>query len=351
MNGKHMLRAALLALVTGASLTALPAAAQLVNGKAVYDANCSACHNNGIAGAPKLGDGAAWGPRIKAGVAGLYTVALNGRGAMPAKGGNTALSNAEVQAAVNYIVSQSDPGAKSAATPAAKPAPAAAPAAAPVAAPAPRPAPAAAAAPAPAAAPAVAAPAPTAVALSSAAPNAAANSFNRLMRPPSKQNLPPSEDGIHDPANDGTHALQPPLAAFDALVRNFDGNRVDWVKSLTDGKIAPRFDRVDVNAKPMVMDMNIVREVKGSMPDVVYPHKQHTEWLDCSNCHPAIFIPQKGANQISMASILLGQSCGVCHGKVAFPVSDCRRCHSKAKPMAATASPASPAGAAAAARP
>jgi hypothetical protein len=50
------------------------------------------------------------------------------------------------------------------------------------------------------------------------------------------------------------------------------------------------------------MDLNIVREVKGSMPDVVYPHKQHTEWLDCSNCHPAIFVPQKGANQISMAS-------------------------------------------------
>ena len=67
------------------------------------------------------------------------------------------------------------------------------------------------------------------------------------------------------------------------------------------------------------MDLNIVREVKGSMPDVVYPHKQHTEWLDCSNCHPAIFKPQKGANQISMAGILLGQQCGVCHGKVAFP--------------------------------
>jgi len=77
--------------------------------------------------------------------------------------------------------------------------------------------------------------------------------------------------------------------------------------------------------------LNIVREVKGSMPDVVYPHKQHTEWLDCSNCHPAIFIPQKGANQISMASILLGQKCGVCHGKVAFPVSECRKCHSKQK--------------------
>ena len=85
------------------------------------------------------------------------------------------------------------------------------------------------------------------------------------------------------------------------------------------------------------MDLNIVREVKGSMPDVVYPHKQHTEWLDCSNCHPAIFKPQKGANQMSMAGILLGEGCGVCHGKVAFPVAECRRCHS-AKKAASSAS-------------
>jgi hypothetical protein len=52
----------------------------------------------------------------------------------------------------------------------------------------------------------------------------------------------------------------------------------------------------------------------------------------------AIFIPQKGANQISMASILLGEKCGVCHGKVAFPVSECRLCHSKKKDLAGSAS-------------
>jgi c(7)-type cytochrome triheme protein len=171
------------------------------------------------------------------------------------------------------------------------------------------------------------------------------NAFNRLMRAPSQRNRPPAEDGIHDPANDGTHALQPPLAAFEQMPRSSAGNRVDWVKALGQNAIAPRADRVDPKAEPMVMDLNVVREVKGSMPDVVYPHKQHTEWLDCSNCHPAIFVPQKGANQISMASILLGQDCGVCHGKVAFPVSECRLCHSRAKTAAtaaATTPPASP---------
>lgn len=162
-----------------------------------------------------------------------------------------------------------------------------------------------------------------------------ANPFNRLMKPPGKRNLPPPEDGIHDPANDGTHLLQAPLQAFGSLPKSPAGNQVDWVKALNEEKVHPRFDRNDPNAQPVVMDLNIVREVKGSMPDVVYPHKQHTQWLDCSNCHPAIFIPQKGANQISMAAILLGQKCGVCHGKVAFPVSECRRCHSKTKPVAA----------------
>ena len=176
--------------------------------------------------------------------------------------------------------------------------------------------------------------------LASASP-AGENAFNRLLRP-SQHNRPPAEDLIHDPGNDGTLALQPPLTAFNGMTRSNAGNRVDWVKALTDGKITPRADRLDLNAKAAVMDLNIVREVKGSMPDVVYPHKQHTEWLDCSNCHPAIFKPQKGANQISMAGILLGQACGVCHGKVAFPVSECRLCHSKAKPAATAAAAAAP---------
>jgi c(7)-type cytochrome triheme protein len=157
------------------------------------------------------------------------------------------------------------------------------------------------------------------------------NSFNRLMKPPSKRNPPPTKDGIHDPDGTGAQSLQTPKESFAKLPKSKSGNYVDWVKALDDGNIQPRYDRVDTDAQPVVMDLNIVREVKGSMPNVVYPHKQHTEWLDCSNCHPAIFLPEKGANNISMASILLGEQCGVCHGKVAFPVSECRRCHSQPK--------------------
>jgi c(7)-type cytochrome triheme protein len=332
MNKSLMLRAGLFALAAGV-MSLRAGAADLPNGKAIYDATCVACHSTGAAGAPKLGDAAAWAPRVKTGAPALYNNAIKGKGAMPAKGGNAALSEADVRAAVNYMISQSEgPKGAAAAKAAAAPAPAAA--APVVAAPAPAVV-ATVAAPAAAAAPSAAVPSAT------AAGSGPANTFNRLMKPATQRNLPPPQDGIHDPENDGTHSLQPPLSAFTAFVRNNDGNRVDWVKTLGENRIQPRFDRNDPNAKPMVMDMNIVREVKGTMPDVVYPHKQHTEWLDCSNCHPAIFVPQKGANQISMASILLGQACGVCHGKVAFPVSECRRCHSKSKalPVKAEAKP------------
>ncbi|TXC67423.1 cytochrome c, class I [Piscinibacter aquaticus] len=166
-------------------------------------------------------------------------------------------------------------------------------------------------------------------------PSAEVNAFNRLLKPVGRFNRPAVESGIHDPANDMTLQLQPPSVAFAAMPKSMAGNHVDWVKSLDSKAIAPRWDRNDPAAAAVVMDLNIVREVKGSMPDVVYPHKQHTEWLDCSNCHPKIFVPQKGANQISMASILLGQKCGVCHGKVAFPVSECRLCHSKTEAVVA----------------
>lgn len=154
------------------------------------------------------------------------------------------------------------------------------------------------------------------------------NQFNRLMKLKPDCNQPPAEDGIHDPRNPGTQLLQSPVVAFSELPKDNVGNCVDWVEALNSGAIDPRKAVDNPNAHMLEFDLNIVREVKGSMPDVVYPHKEHTQWLECSNCHPKLFIPKKGANQMSMASILLGQQCGVCHGKVAFPVSQCTRCHS-----------------------
>lgn len=76
------------------------------SGKDVYSASCASCHATGAAGAPKLGDKAAWENRLKTGVDALLNAALKGKGAMPAKGGNASLSDADVKAAVDYMVSQ-----------------------------------------------------------------------------------------------------------------------------------------------------------------------------------------------------------------------------------------------------
>ncbi|HET9577092.1 MAG TPA: c-type cytochrome, partial [Usitatibacter sp.] len=74
-------------------------------GKSVYDQTCHVCHGTGLAGSPKFGDKAAWAPRVKGGKDALYNSALHGKGAMPAKGGNASLPDADVKAAVDYMVS------------------------------------------------------------------------------------------------------------------------------------------------------------------------------------------------------------------------------------------------------
>ncbi len=80
-------------------------------GEKTYKMTCFACHGTGAAGAPKFGDKAAWAPRIKQGKATLYQHALHGfkgkKGTMPAKGGRTDISDADVKAAVDYMVAHS----------------------------------------------------------------------------------------------------------------------------------------------------------------------------------------------------------------------------------------------------
>ena len=76
------------------------------SGEEVYNGACVACHGAGIAGAPKTGDKALWAPRIAQGANTLYEHAIKGFKAMPAKGGQTALSDDEVKAAVDYQVAK-----------------------------------------------------------------------------------------------------------------------------------------------------------------------------------------------------------------------------------------------------
>ncbi len=80
------------------------AAGEASKGKSIYEASCAACHTAGVAGAPKFADKAAWAPRLKQGMPALYEAAIRGKGAMPPKGGNVALADGDVKAAVDFMV-------------------------------------------------------------------------------------------------------------------------------------------------------------------------------------------------------------------------------------------------------
>ncbi|MFT5113700.1 MAG: cytochrome c5 [Parasphingorhabdus sp.] len=88
-----------------------PIVVAAVSGEQTFQQACFACHGTGIAGAPKVGDSAAWTTRIAAGTDALYDHAINGfqgsTGMMPAKGGQAALSDDAVKAAVDYMVEKS----------------------------------------------------------------------------------------------------------------------------------------------------------------------------------------------------------------------------------------------------
>jgi c(7)-type cytochrome triheme protein len=103
---------------------------------------------------------------------------------------------------------------------------------------------------------------------------------------------------------------------------------VDWVAALEQGKIKPR-SSIDPKAPEGVpFDMNIMMPSKtGMIAGAYFPHKTHTTWMSCDSCHIKIFVPLAGSNDLTMSTIAEGQACGVCHGKVAFPLNDCTRCH------------------------
>jgi c(7)-type cytochrome triheme protein len=134
-------------------------------------------------------------------------------------------------------------------------------------------------------------------------------------------------DGVHDPRGPGISQLQQPADALAVLPPDSAGNRVRWVQALDSGAITPR-SSILPGTEVRVREDDLIIAKFGSMPAVKFPHRQHTLWLDCSNCHPAPFKDKVGANRLSMMAILNGEQCGLCHGAVSFPLTECNRCHS-----------------------
>ena len=100
---------------------------------------------------------------------------------------------------------------------------------------------------------------------------------------------------------------------------------VDWNAALEEGLIRPR-----TGADPKAKDAAAFKYdfiIEGKKPkfDAIFPHSAHTGFLGCENCHTALFPYRR--NPAKMKAMRKGESCGACHGKVAFSLKQCKRCH------------------------
>ena len=136
-------------------------------------------------------------------------------------------------------------------------------------------------------------------------------------------------------------AKAPPPANWAEMFKRLpkdDDDNIDWMAALKDKIIAPS-GTIDpaVPDDPSTSDDEIELSTSGKPARmVVFSHEVHTQWLTCSNCHPAIFKRSAGTAKITMAAIDDGKYCGVCHDTVAIAQpSGCKGCHKpKPKPKA-----------------
>jgi c(7)-type cytochrome triheme protein len=145
---------------------------------------------------------------------------------------------------------------------------------------------------------------------------------------PAIDQLAPWNDGIHDLDNPSITMLQPFARATSDFPTDSSA-QPNWVETLQTGFIKPRVSyQLIENDKMVTWQQDIVYKDTFNMPWVKFPHLAHSQWLACDNCHDEIFMTKRDTADISMASIYTGQHCGQCHGKVAFSINTCERCHS-----------------------
>lgn len=135
-------------------------------------------------------------------------------------------------------------------------------------------------------------------------------------------------DEFYDRDNPAFAQLQRAREALGHLPTDRDG-KVDWMAALRSQAITPRQQRDGAPPAQAPLDLDVIMRNTRLMPHVRFPHRAHTEWLACSNCHPVPFAEQAGSTAIRMEDIFRGRFCGMCHDRVAFITHrNCDRCHS-----------------------
>ncbi|MDH5572361.1 MAG: hypothetical protein OEY89_11385 [Gammaproteobacteria bacterium] len=104
---------------------------------------------------------------------------------------------------------------------------------------------------------------------------------------------------------------------------------IDWLVLQKEEVIKP-VHSLDKEFEFDVRDNNVLFVSKSKLKDVVFNHKIHSTWIECSSCHPQVFREDLN-NDVKMVRMSKGKYCGRCHGKVSFTFSDCLRCHNQVK--------------------
>ena len=114
--------------------------------------------------------------------------------------------------------------------------------------------------------------------------------------------------------------------------RKGQARAIEWEEAESKGLIRPIdfVEGVSIRRAPLKMDKEVSIESSGWMTNVLFSHRKHSVWNGCEVCHPEIYpSTRSGTKKTSMIAISSGESCGVCHTKVAFPLGECERCHVK----------------------
>lgn len=115
------------------------------------------------------------------------------------------------------------------------------------------------------------------------------------------------------------------------LPRRPGGDYIDWEAAEAQKAITPidTLPSVSIQRPRLEAQKDFAIQSKSSwMPNIIFSHKKHAVWNGCEVCHPDIFPSvKKGTVKYTMLEIAEGRYCGLCHTKVAFPISDCEKCH------------------------
>src|SRR4029078_7389040 len=112
-----------------------------------------------------------------------------------------------------------------------------------------------------------------------------------------------ANDELHDPHSPAIGVLQEPADALSLLPADTAGAQVRWMQALDSGLIQPRTNILP-ETRVNLRTTEVLLRNTGEMPMVRFPHRQHTSWLDCTNCHNELFAQQAGTTRINMMLIL-----------------------------------------------